>query len=66
VVSPFVFPADGIPCLLLPAIESLLLLPHENLRIFGRHDFDSLLETDDNRSASGHGYLLDVPSSSIY
>jgi len=31
VVSPFIFPADEIPYLLLPAIESLILLPHEIL-----------------------------------
>ena len=51
--------------ILLPAIEPLILLLHENL-IFGTHEFDSLLETDDNHSASGHGYLLDVTSSFIY
>jgi hypothetical protein len=52
--------------ILLPSIESLILLSHENILIFGRHEFGSLLETDDNRSASGQGCLLDVPSSFIY
>ena len=65
-LGPFVFSVDGIPCLLLPAFKSLMLLPHENLLIFSRREFDSLLEKDDNLSASGHGYLLDVPSSFIY
>ena len=44
-VSPFVFPADGIPCLLLQAIESLILLPGIELLIPLPHE--SLLNLAD-------------------
>lgn len=58
----FLFPADISPCPVLLSILSQLFPPHNQLSILCREDIVSVLETDDNRSATNFPDIITISS----